>query len=56
MRHLAVEQYKRQLTGVLAMWTTTFYPPKFLPRMQAEETSAEMLVRILTAIDDHDAL
>ena len=38
------------------MWTTTLYPPRFLPAMQPKSTSAEMLRRILTAIDDHDAL
>jgi aminoglycoside phosphotransferase (APT) family kinase protein len=50
------ELYRQQLPGALAMWTTTLYPPKFLPAMQPEETSAEMLRRILTAIDDHDVL
>ncbi|BBZ77300.1 aminoglycoside phosphotransferase [Mycolicibacterium anyangense] len=48
--------YRLQLPGALAMWTTTLYPPKFLPAMQPTETSAEMLRRILTAIDDHDVL
>ena len=48
--------YRQQLVGALAMWTTTLYPPRFLPAMQPKSTSAEMLRRILTAIDDHDAL
>lgn len=55
-RAQAWELYRRQLPGALAMWTTTLYPPKFLPAMQPEQTSAEMLRRILTAIDDHDVL
>lgn len=52
----AMELYRQQLTGALMMWTTTLYPPKFLPDMQPATTSVEMLRRILTAIDDHDAL
>ncbi|MDR3658999.1 MAG: phosphotransferase [Mycobacterium sp.] len=52
----ALQLYRRQLPGALAMWTTTLYPPKFLPAMQPAATSAEMLRRILTAIDDHDGL
>lgn len=52
----AFELYRQQLPGALAMWTTTLYPPKFLPAMQPAATSAEMLRRILTAIDDHDVL
>ncbi|BBW99589.1 phosphotransferase [Mycolicibacterium moriokaense] len=55
-RAQAREMYRQQLPGALAMWTTTLYPPKFLPEMQPEETAAEMLRRILTAIDDHDVL
>lgn len=53
-RAQARELYRQQLPGALAMWTTTLYPPKFLPAMQPVQTSAEMLRRILTAIDDHD--
>lgn len=48
--------YRSQLPGALAMWTTTLNPPKFMPHMQPAEVSAEMLRRILTAIDDHDVL
>jgi aminoglycoside phosphotransferase (APT) family kinase protein len=55
-RFQATELYRQQLPGALAMWTTTLYPPKFLPEMQPTQTSAEMLRRILTAIDDHDVL
>ncbi len=55
-RARAFELYRQQLPGALAMWTTTLYPPKFLPAMQPAATSAEMLRRILTAIDDHDVL
>ncbi|MDA4109124.1 aminoglycoside phosphotransferase family protein [Mycolicibacterium holsaticum] len=55
-RARAMELYRQQLFGALAMWTTTLQPPKFLPDMQPQATSAEMLRRILTAIDDHDAL
>ncbi|MGV0617952.1 phosphotransferase family protein [Mycolicibacterium sp. XJ2546] len=51
-----MELYRHQLPGALAMWTTTFHPPKFLPDMQPKQTSAEMLRRILTAIVDHDVL
>jgi thiamine kinase-like enzyme len=51
-----MELYRQQLPGALAMWTTTFHPPRFLPDMQPKQTSAEMLRRILTAIDDHDVL
>lgn len=47
--------YRQQLVGALAMWTTTLFPPRFLPAMQPKATSSEMLRRILTAIDDHDA-
>lgn len=53
-RAQAWELYRQQLPGALAMWTTTLYPPKFLPAMQPTQTSVEMLRRILTAIDDHD--
>lgn len=55
-RAQALQLYRQQLPGALAMWTTTLYPPKFLPAMQPEATSAEMLRRILTAIDDHGVL
>lgn len=55
-RARTMELYRQQLPGALAMWTTTFQPPKFLPDMQPKETSAEMLRRILTAIEDHDVL
>lgn len=48
--------YRQQLPGALAMWTTTLHPPRFLPAMQSTQTSAEMLCRILTAIDDHEVL
>jgi hypothetical protein len=55
-RTLAWTLFRKQLPGALAMWTTTLCPPRFLPAMQPEATSAEMLHRILTAIDDHDVL
>ena len=55
-RAQAIQLYRRQLTGALAMWTTTLCPPRLLPEMQPRATSEEMLRRILTAIDDHDVL
>lgn len=55
-RSRAMELYRQQLPGAMAMWTTTLRPPKHFPDMQPKATSVEMLRRILTAIDDHDVL
>lgn len=50
------ELYRRQTLGALVMWTPTHSPPAFLPEMQPKAMSTEMLRRILTAIDDLDAI
>jgi hypothetical protein len=50
------DMYRAQLAGALAMWTTRYCPPKFLPAMQPKATSAEMPRHILIAVDDHEAL
>jgi hypothetical protein len=47
---------RRQLCAALLMWTPTLRPPPLLPAMQPEAVSLEMIRRIATAIDDHDAI
>jgi aminoglycoside phosphotransferase (APT) family kinase protein len=48
--------YRQQMLGALVMWTPTHHPPRFLPAMQPRSMTTEMLRRILTAIDDLDAI
>jgi aminoglycoside phosphotransferase (APT) family kinase protein len=48
--------YRQQTLGALVMWTPTHHPPRFLPAMQPRSMTTEMLWRILTAIDDLDAI
>lgn len=48
--------YRQQTLGALAMWTPTHDPPRFLPAMQPKSMTGEMLRRILTAIDDLEAI
>jgi aminoglycoside phosphotransferase (APT) family kinase protein len=48
--------YRQQALGALVMWTPTHHPPRFLPAMQPRSMTTEMLRRILTAIDDLDAI
>lgn len=48
--------YRLQVLGALTMWTPTYRPPRFMPAMQPQEISEEMLRRITTAIVDLDSL
>jgi hypothetical protein len=54
--HVAFEQYRRQLSAALLMWTPTLCHPPTMPDMQPPEMSREMIHRMTTAIDDLDAL
>jgi aminoglycoside phosphotransferase (APT) family kinase protein len=45
-----------QLFSALAFWLITLHPAAGMPDMQPKRTTREFLRRILTAIDDHDAL
>jgi aminoglycoside phosphotransferase (APT) family kinase protein len=48
--------YRQQTLGALVMWTPTHDPPRFLPAMQPKSMTTEMLRRILTAVDDLEAI
>lgn len=48
--------YRLQVLGALMMWTPTYRPPRFMPAMQPQEISEEMIRRITTAIADLDSL
>jgi aminoglycoside phosphotransferase (APT) family kinase protein len=52
----AWDLYRQQTLGALTMWTPTHDPPRFLPAMQPKTMTSEMLRRILSAIDDLEAL
>lgn len=47
---------RQQLMTALAFWTITLCPAEGMPDMQPLRTTREFLKRLLTAIDDHDAL
>lgn len=55
-RDAFMRSYRQQAFSALMMWTPTLCPPPLLPEMQTEATSMEMILRIATAIDDHQAL
>jgi hypothetical protein len=48
--------YRQQLFTALAWWTITFTPPWYMPDMQPEDVSIELIHRISTAMDDLDSL
>lgn len=48
--------YRQQLFTALAWWTITFAPPWYMPDMQPEEVSIELIHRMSTAMDDLDSL
>ncbi|MYE13591.1 MAG: phosphotransferase [Gammaproteobacteria bacterium] len=52
----ALRAYRQQMFAALVMWTPTLCPAPGFPDMQPEATSLEMIHRICTAIDDHQAL
>ena len=49
-------RYRQYLPAALMMWTPTLISPRFLPNMQPYSLALELIKRIATAIDDHDAL
>lgn len=48
--------YRQQMLHALWMWTITLCHSPFLPSMQSEATSMEMIARISTAMADLDSL
>lgn len=52
----AWNHYRRQMMHALWMWTITLCHSPFLPAMQTEETTVEMIRRIATAISDLGSL
>lgn len=53
---VAWDNYRLQLFGALMMWAPTYYHSIFLPDMQPDNVSEEMLKRIGAALDDLDSL
>ncbi|VWX50118.1 phosphotransferase [Novosphingobium sp. 9U] len=47
---------RQQVFSALAFWTVTLCPAQNMPSMQPEKTSLVFIERLLTSIDDHDAL
>jgi hypothetical protein len=52
----AWDHYRRQMLHALWMWTITLCHSPFLPAMQSEETSVEMIARMTAAISDLDSI
>ena len=52
----ALLNVRQQLFTALAFWTITLRPTDDMPDMQPERSTYEFLRRMLTAIDDYDAL
>jgi aminoglycoside phosphotransferase (APT) family kinase protein len=52
----AWQLYRSQMLGALVMWTPTYRPPVWLPRMQPTQITEEMLRRITAAVVDLDSL
>jgi hypothetical protein len=52
----AWDQYRQQMLHALWMWTITLCHSPFLPNMQPDETSMEMIARITAAMADLDSL
>jgi hypothetical protein len=48
--------YRQQLFCALVMWTPTLKHSRFMPAMQPERVSLEMIKRITSAIDDLDSM
>lgn len=48
--------YRQQLLAALPMWSMTHRPPRFMPEMQPQTMTREMIRRITTAIDDLESL
>ncbi|MCC6707744.1 MAG: aminoglycoside phosphotransferase family protein [Gammaproteobacteria bacterium] len=52
----AWKHYRAQMLHALWMWTITLCHSRWLPAMQPQATSMEMIQRIATAVDDLDSL
>jgi hypothetical protein len=52
----AWNQYRAQMLHALWMWTITLCHSPFLPAMQSEATSVEMIARIAAAMSDLDSI
>lgn len=52
----AWRHYRAQMLHALWMWTITLCHSRWLPAMQPQATSMEMIERIATAVDDLDSL
>jgi hypothetical protein len=52
----AWDHYRQQMLHALWMWTITLCHSPFLPNMQPDDTSMEMISRITTAMADLDSL
>ena len=52
----AWDDYRRQMLHAFWMWTITLCHSPFLPAMQSEETTLEMISRIAMAMSDLDSL
>ncbi|MET0661127.1 MAG: hypothetical protein ABW110_23560, partial [Steroidobacteraceae bacterium] len=52
----AWDNYRQQMSSVLAWWTVTLCPPPGLPDMQPRDITLEFIRRIATAMDDLDTL
>lgn len=52
----AWKHYRAQMLHALWMWTITLCHSRWLPAMQPEAVSVEMIERIATAVDDLDSL
>jgi hypothetical protein len=52
----ALDAMRQQLLSVLAFWTITINPAPGMPDMQPRDSTLEFIRRIVTAMDDLDAL
>jgi len=52
----AWDHYRQQMLHALWMWTITLCHSPFLPAMQPDDTSMEMIARITAAMADLDSL
>lgn len=54
--HDAFDAYRRQIPAAILLWTSTLVHLPWVPDMQPEHISREMVLRMGTAIDDHGVL
>jgi aminoglycoside phosphotransferase (APT) family kinase protein len=52
----AFDAYRRQIPAAILLWTSTLVHLPWVPDMQPEHISREMIARMGTAIDDHGSL